>query len=140
MEQKIATPKQKGADRSFSILLAEANIFLGQKIEELLSYDEAVLCVFHVTGKVQLLHEAATLFPDLILGDITLLKEKQTVETLQQITPLSRIVALTSSETEPYEKLSQQLSLDGLLEKGRIEIGELKQIVHSQSTGELPHE
>ncbi len=137
MERSSTLSKRKDIGRSFSILLAESNIFLGQKIEEILSRDEAVLWVFHVTGRAQLLREAANLHPDLILGDIKLLKDKKIVDTLRQTASFARIVALTGSEAEPYMVLTRSLGLDGMLEKGRIEINVLKGFIQSQGEGDL---
>ena len=135
MQGKTPLKKQKDNVRHFSILLAEENRFLGQKIVEILLRDSSVLWVFHVTRKSTLLHEAAKLHPDLILSDITLLKEKQTVETLRRTTPFTRIVALTGLEAEPYAILSRRLGLDGMVEKGRVEINALKQIIQLKGEG-----
>ena len=76
MEQMPTSTKSGNVGRGVTILLAETNTFLGQKIEEILSRDEAVLWVAHVTKRSQLLLEAPILNPDLIVGAIALLKEK----------------------------------------------------------------
>ncbi len=133
MERKTTQPKQKDAGHCFSILLAEENMFLGKKIKEILLRDKAVLWVFHVTEKASLLQEASNRHPDLILSDIKLLKEKQTVGMLRQVSPFSLIVALTGSQATPYATATRRLGLDGMLEKSRIEINGLKQIIRLQS-------
>ena len=135
MEQIPNSTKQGNVGRGITILLAETNTFLGQKIEEILSRDEAVRWVAHVTKRSQLLREAPILYPDLILGDIALLKEKGTVEALRQRSPRARIVALTDSADEPYAIMTRRLGLDGMVEKGRIEIAVLKKIIQSRNPG-----
>ncbi len=129
MEQIKKTPENSRIHRSFTILIAELSPLLGKKITDILSNDESVLWAFPVSGGTQLLSEAEKLHPDLILADLRILKTPQTVVLLRQLTPLSRIVALTESESEPYVKVTTNLGLDGMIEKGRIGQDSLKQVL-----------
>ncbi|MCP4600365.1 MAG: response regulator [Proteobacteria bacterium] len=123
-------------NRSFSILVAEPSPFLGQKIADILSHDKTVLWVFHVNERSQLLREAKERRPDFILVDLKILKIPQTIDFLRQLTPLSRIIALTESVSEPYVKVTASLGLDGMIEKGHIGRNDLNQILELSDEGQ----
>ncbi|MCP4600442.1 MAG: response regulator transcription factor [Proteobacteria bacterium] len=129
MEQTNNMSEDSSIHHTITILVAEPSPFLAQKILDILSHDETVLWVFHVSRRTQLLREAAKLHPDFILADLRILKTSQTVDSLRRVTPHSRIIALTESESAPYVRVTTKLGLDGMIEKGRIGRDDLNQIL-----------
>jgi DNA-binding NarL/FixJ family response regulator len=104
---------------SFSVLLAEPNMVLREKIASILAAHERIWCVVQVSGKEGLERGAGRLQPDFILADLKLLKESDIVQFLRRVSAASRIVALTDAETAPYVEAAKRLGTDGCMEKGR---------------------
>jgi DNA-binding NarL/FixJ family response regulator len=109
--------------RSFSILLAEPNLVLREKIASVLARDERIWCVVQVDGAEGLARGAGRIRPDLILADISILKHQDMLIVLRKCSAGSRIIALADSQSEPYVKAARRLGLDGAVEKGRVEEG-----------------
>ena len=106
--------------RSFSVLLAEANMVLRQKIASVLAGDESIWCVVQVSEREGLERGASRLQPDFILADWSVLRDPETVKFLRRCSPNSRIVALTDSAIAPYLDAAKRLGLDGCMEKGCV--------------------
>lgn len=106
--------------RTFSILLAEPNLMLREKIANVLSRNERIWCVVQVDGTEGLARGASRLKPDFILADLSILKEADTLSLLRRCSTDSRIIALADSQSEPYVSAARRLGLDGAIEKGRV--------------------
>ncbi len=106
--------------RICSILLADPNVFLREKIAEILSRQDNVGCVMQVGDPEPLLREARLNRPDLVLADIGLLAGRDLVVRLMDCCPRARIVAMVDTCSEPYVQAVQALGLDALLEKARV--------------------
>ena len=109
--------------QTYSILLAEPSLLLREKIASILARDDRVWSVTQVDGRLGLTRGAASLHPDLILADLGLLKNLETLSALRNASGKSRIFALVDSDAEPYVDAARQLGLDGILERGRVPEG-----------------
>jgi len=105
---------------SYSILLAEPNLLLREKIAGILARDERVWSVTQVEGREGLLRSAARSRPDFILADLALLRDAPMLKKLKQTSPDSRIFALVDSLSEPYREACSRMGLDGTFEKGQV--------------------
>lgn len=112
-------PRARSAT-SVSILLAEPNLLLKEKIAGVLARHEHVWCVIQVGGKLELVRAVARLSPDFILADLALLKDPETIEVLRVFGESARILALVDTSGDPYVGLAARLGVDGLIEKSRI--------------------
>jgi DNA-binding NarL/FixJ family response regulator len=106
--------------RSFSILIAEPNLLLREKIAGVLTREESVWCVTQVEGCDGLARGVHDLQPDFILADLSFLKDPKMVNGMRRSSRKSKIFALVDAGTEPYEALAARLALDGVIEKGRV--------------------
>jgi len=106
--------------RSFSILIAEPNPLLREKIAGVLARDERVWCVTQVEGCGGLKRGVGDLQPDFILADLSFLKDPQMVDGMRRSSGASKIFALVDAGTEPYETVAARLGLDGVIEKGCV--------------------
>jgi DNA-binding NarL/FixJ family response regulator len=105
--------------RSFSVLLAEPNMVLREKLASILAGHDCIWCVVQVCGREGLERGAGRLQPDVILADLKVLKESDIVQFLRRVSAASKIVALTESETSPYVEAAKRLGIDGCMEKAR---------------------
>lgn len=105
---------------SFSVLLAEPNMVLREKIASILASDERVWCVVQVREAEGLQRGSSRLQPDLILANWSILKNPDIVEFIRRFSSGSRVVALTDGDAGPYLQTARRLGLDGCLEKGRV--------------------
>jgi DNA-binding NarL/FixJ family response regulator len=105
--------------RTFSVLLAEANLLLREKIASVLARSERIWCVIQVDGTEGLSRCAGRLQPDLILADLCMLKDPDILKLLRRSSAGSRIIALADSQSEPYVEAARRLGLDGAVERGR---------------------
>jgi DNA-binding NarL/FixJ family response regulator len=126
----------EGAERSFSVLLAEPNPLMREKIASMLARYDTVWCVINVCSEADLIRSASHHHPDLILVDLNILREQKTVESLRRIAPLSRIIAIADSCTEPYLRAAHRLGLDGLIEKALVGEKFLEQIESCSFSGD----
>jgi DNA-binding NarL/FixJ family response regulator len=106
--------------RSFSILIAEPNLLLREKIAGVFTREASVWCVTQVEGCNGLARGVHDLQPDFILADLSFFKDPQTVPGIRRSSRKSRIFALVDAGTEPYEAVAARLDLDGVIEKGRV--------------------
>ena len=106
--------------RSFSILIAEPNQLLREKIAGVLTRDESVWCVTQVEGCNGLARGVHDLQPDFILADLSFLKDSILVSNIRHSSQGARIFALVDTGSEPYEEVANRLGLDGVIEKGRV--------------------
>lgn len=118
MAGQLPIPDDDG--RSFSVLLAESNALMREKIAGMLGRHEAVWCVINVCSEADLVRSASRHRPDLILVDLNIIREPSTVESLRRTSPLSKVVALADSGAEPYLRVAHRLGLDGLVEKALV--------------------
>ena len=114
--------------RSYSILLAEPSLLLREKMAGVLSRIEKVWCVSQVDSLDGLTRGISDLQPDFILADIVILMDPETLAAVRRSSATSRVIALVDSRTEPYIEAARRLSLDGIIEKGRVEEGMLDEI------------
>jgi DNA-binding NarL/FixJ family response regulator len=110
----------KRTTKSVSILLAEPNLLLKEKIAGVLARHEGVWCVVQVSRKLELVRAVARLSPDFILADLPLLMDPETIEILRVFGESARIFALVDTSSGPYSNLGLRLGLDGLIEKSRV--------------------
>jgi len=118
--------------RSFSILIAEPNLLLREKIAGVLARDECIWCVTQVDGCGGLARGAVNLQPDFILADLSFLKIPETVTNIRRSSGASRIFALVDSEMDPYEEIAKRLGLDGIIEKGHV-VEDMKEKIRALS-------
>jgi len=111
---------RRGCNGEVSIVLAEPNLLLREKIAGVLARNDQVWCVVQVSRKDDLVRAAAQLHPDFILVDVAMLRDSDSVEVLKWFCYASRIYALVDSRSEPYERLCTRLGLNGLLEKSSV--------------------
>ena len=101
---------------SFSILLAESNSILREKIAGLLTRQEKVWCVVQVSGREELLRGAANIQPDFILASVSILNDQETIDSLKNSAPSCRIIALAESVSDPYREAITRLGLEDVIE------------------------
>lgn len=106
--------------RSLSILLAEPNLMLREKIAGVLARNESIWCVIQVDGAEGLARGANEFRPDIVLADLSVLKHPGTLRVLRRRWTKSRIIALVDSQSQPYLEAARRLGLDGAIEKGRV--------------------
>jgi AmiR/NasT family two-component response regulator len=109
--------------RSFSILIAEPNLLLREKIAGVLARDKYIWCVTQVDGCVGLARGVVNLQPDFILADLSFLKDPDMVSNIRRSSGGARIFALVDSQMAPYEETARRLGLDGIIEKGHVAEG-----------------
>lgn len=128
--------------RSLSVLLAEPNMVLREKIASILAGHDCIWCVVQVCGREGLERGAGRLQPDLILADLKVLKDSDIVQFLRRVSAASKIVALTESESTPYVEAARRLGIDGCMEKGRAGDGirELISRLYASNSGMLKGE
>lgn len=106
--------------RTYSILLAEANPLLREKMAGLFTRNRSLWCVIQVDGSGNLARAAAQAQPDFILADLNILKDPELLSFLRRTSPDSRFIALVDAKLEAYLKAGRELDLDGIFEKGSV--------------------
>jgi adenylate cyclase len=109
--------------RSISILLAEPNLLLLQKLAAALTRHPAVWCVALVGDRDGLQRAAARVRPELVLADLNLLRDTHTVEALRKCAAQARILALVDAaddDVTPYRDACARLGLDGAAPRTRV--------------------
>jgi DNA-binding NarL/FixJ family response regulator len=106
--------------RTYSVLLAEPNPLLREKMAGLFTRNRSLWCVIQVDGRGNLARAAAQTQPDFILADLTILKDPEMLSFLRRTSADSRIIALVDAKLEPYMKAARELGLDGAFEKGHV--------------------
>lgn len=106
--------------RSVSILLAEPNALLREKLAGLLARREEVWCVVQVGVASGLVRAAAEVRPNLILADLQMLRDVGTVPALRSSAPAASVLALVETIDAPYRDEVSRLGLDGLMEKAHL--------------------
>lgn len=114
---KPARPRDTG---SVSILLAEPNLLLKEKIAGILARHDDVWCVVQVSRKLELVRGAARISPDFVLIDLALLKDQDTIKLVRMLCERAKIFALVDASSDPYSRLVRHLGLDGLIEKSAV--------------------
>ena len=107
----------------FSILLVEPSFLLRQKLTCALAREEGVWCVAQVGGLSEMMHGGGGIRPDLILADLSVLKDVGTIELIRNSTGAARIVGLVDSDAAPYGNIARSLGLDGIFDKARVADG-----------------
>jgi DNA-binding NarL/FixJ family response regulator len=102
----------------FSVLLAEPNLVLREKIASVLARNERIWCVIQVDGTEGLARCAGRLEPDIILADLSMIKDRDMLRFLRRCSGPARIIALVDSRTEPYMEAARRLGLDGAVDRG----------------------
>lgn len=125
--------------RTCSILLAEPNGLLREKIAGILSRQACVWGVLLVSGSDGLCAGAEALRPDLILVDLALLQACEPVLALRRIWTRSRILLLVDSDTGPYHAAAERWGLDGVLRKSHVAETITREIDHLLASGETWH-
>ena len=105
--------------RTYSVLLADPNPLLREKLAGVLTRSSTIWCVIQVDGRGSLARAAAQTLPDFVLADLSILKDPEILRFLRRTSPDSRIVALVDARQEAYLKAAQNLGLDGIAERGR---------------------
>lgn len=105
--------------RTYSVLLAEPNPLLREKMAGLFTRNQALWCVIQVDGRGNLARAAAQMQPDFIVADLPILKDREILSFLRRTSADSRIIALVDAKLEPYMQAARELGLDGAFEKGR---------------------
>ncbi len=106
---------------SISILLAEPNLLLREKIAGVLARKSQVWCVHQVDVSSGLLRGACDFQPDLILADLGALKDLEILANLRRFSPQSKIFALVDAISGPYLQAAERFALDGLMERSHVE-------------------
>jgi len=107
--------------RTYSVLLADPNPLLREKLAGVLTRSITIWCVIQVDGRGNLARAAAHTLPDFVLADLVILKDPEMLRFLRRTSPDSRIVGLVDAIQEPYLKAARNLGLDGVTERGRAE-------------------
>jgi DNA-binding NarL/FixJ family response regulator len=105
--------------RTYSVLLAGANPLLREKLAGVLTRNRAFWCVIQVDGRANLARAAAQTQPDIILADLSILKDTEMLRFLRRTSTDSRIIALVDSKVEPYIKAVREFGVDEIIECGR---------------------
>jgi len=124
--------------RSYSILLAEPNPLLREKIAGVLARDKKIWCVTQVDGRSGLVRGAARIQPDFILADLITLNDPETLRFIRRSSSASRIIALVDSRSRPYVEAAGRIGLDGTIERGRVEEDILAEIRSLDETEGVP--
>jgi len=122
--------------RAYSILIAEPNLLLREKMAGVLSRSEKIWCVSQVDSLHGLTRGISDLQPDFILADIVILMDPETLAEIRRSCASSQVIALVDSKTEPYVAAARRLGLDGIIEKGRVAEGILQEIRTTGGSGE----
>jgi len=103
-----------------TILLADPNSFLRERIAGILVRQDNIECVVQADAAEHMLTAARDHRPHLILVDLSLLQDRELVAHLKRCSPDSRLLVLVEVRTEPYVRAACDLCADGVLEKGRL--------------------
>lgn len=122
------------ASPSLSVVLAEPNALLREKIAGVIGRHAAVWCVVQVPSGEALLRGAEDLGPDLVLADLPILLDARVVARLRALRSRPRLVALVDAESPPYAGAAARLGLDGVVEKGRA--GEAAEAIFGRLAGQ----
>ena len=105
---------------TYSVLLAEPNSLLREKMAGVLTRSRTFWCVIQVEGRGNLARATAQIHPDFVMADLSILKDPELLRFLRRTSADSRIIALVDSKLEPYMKAARKLGLDGITERGRV--------------------
>jgi DNA-binding NarL/FixJ family response regulator len=125
--------------RTCSILLAEPNELLREKMAGILSRQAGVWGVLQVASREGMCAGAEALRPDLILVDLALLQAREPVLALRRIWTQSRILLLVDSDTGPYHAAAERWGFDGVLCKAHVAEAITREIDHLLASGETWH-
>lgn len=103
-----------------SIILAEPNPFLRERIVGILSRQKNVRCILQVGTREGLLRGSIEHQPNLILADTSILTDRTLVARLRNVTPQARLVILVESESKPYVSAADAFGVDGLIAKAYL--------------------
>ncbi len=106
--------------RRFSVLLAEPQPLLREKIAGVLARQTCIWCVTQVEDLTGLVQSARELQPDFILADFSIWREAETVPFLKRTSCSSCLVALVDADSSFYQRAVGRLGLDGMTEKGQV--------------------
>jgi len=106
--------------RCVSVVVAEPNLLLCEKTAGLVARYDRVWCVAQVCEATGLVRAVAALRPELVLVDITLLRQVGAAGLLRQASPLSRIIVVLEALTEPYVSAARRMGADAVLEKAHV--------------------
>lgn len=120
MDPTADQPKKTGNAEKVSIVLAEPNLLLREKIAGVLARNDRVWCVVQVSRRDDLARVTAQLHPDFVLVDVVMLRDADSAEVSQWLSHASQVYALVDSRSAPYERLCSRLKIDGLLEKSSV--------------------
>lgn len=104
----------------YSIILAEPNPFLREKIAGILSRQKNVWCVLQVGTREGLLRGSLEHQPNLILADTSILADRTLVARLRNVAPRTKLVLLVESESRPYVSAADAFGVDGLIAKAHL--------------------
>ena len=120
MSQIIDESGKRNTTGAVSIIVAEPNLLLREKIAGVLTRNNRVWCVVQVSRKDELVRAAAQINPDFILADVSILRDADAEEVLSWFSYASQIYVLVESMSGPYELLRSRLGLSGLIEKSNV--------------------
>jgi len=106
--------------RNYSILLAEPNPLLREKMAGVLARSKDFWCVVQVEGRGNLARAAALVQPDFVVADLFLLKDPELVEFIRQVSMESRIFALVDTRLDPYVSAMCELGVQGVIERCHV--------------------
>jgi len=121
--------------RNYSVLLAEPNPMLREKMAGILTRSSTFWCVIQVQGRGNLARAAAQAQPDFVVADLLLIKDPELIEFLRQTSVDSRIVALVDAKLGFYKKAIRELGVDGVIERGRA-VEDLNAMIVAEGAGE----
>ena len=120
MNRRSANGAREQRGTSVSILLAEPNLLLKEKLAGVLARHDDVWCVVQVSRKLDLIRGVALIKPDFVLADLALLEDPETIEILRVFCEGSKIFAIVDTGSDPYSERVSQLGLDGMIEKSLV--------------------
>ncbi len=106
--------------RAYSVLLAEPNPLLREKLAGVLTRSAAFWCVIQVENAESLARAAVQMQPDFIMADLTVFKDKDLHGFLRKNCSDSRIIGLVDTKLAPYVKAGADLCLDAIFERGHM--------------------
>ena len=109
--------KPTDARPSLSILLGEPNLLLRERLAAALWRRVGIWSVMQVGDRDALVRGAVLVRPDLVLADLALLREPETMSALHDVAAPLRVVALLEVDDEPYREACRRLGLDGAVRK-----------------------
>lgn len=118
-----------------SILLAEPQPMLREKIAGILGRMDQIWCIGQVATALDLARAASTLQPDLILADLKLLDRPGLLPALRRVRPGLRIIGLVDTASSPYRQRAAAFGLDGVCARGDL-VSEVAQLIGTIDSGQ----